>query len=110
MVIIGHSKGGAEILLMALAESDFIRKNVAAVITIQGAIGGSLVADALANNQAAGDFLNSCGVGLKKFMWQKSFYDHIIRSETELLHIQKYIRYNPLKWGEDEYYNPNDSE
>jgi hypothetical protein len=43
-------------------------------------------------------------------MWQKSFYDHIIRSETELLHIQKYIRYNPLKWGEDEYYNPNDSE
>jgi REP element-mobilizing transposase RayT len=44
---------------------------------------------------------------LTSFQWQKSFYDHIIRSEIELLHIQKYIRYNPLKWGEDEYYKPN---
>ncbi len=34
----------------------------------------------------------------KKFRWQKSFYDRIIRSENELYFIQNYIQLNPLKW------------
>ena len=39
-------------------------------------------------------------------IWQRSFYDHIIRNENDyLLHIQ-YIDENPKKWiiGKDEYY------
>src|SRR5574344_829120 len=32
------------------------------------------------------------------FVWQKSFYDHIIRSEISLNNIREYIRNNPLKW------------
>lgn len=31
-------------------------------------------------------------------VWQKSFYDHIIRNEKELFNIRKYIVQNPLKW------------
>ena len=34
-------------------------------------------------------------------VWQKSFYDRIIRNERELERIQEYIRNNPIKWEED---------
>ncbi len=39
-------------------------------------------------------------------IWQKSFYDHIIRDDNDyILHLQ-YIEENPRKWiiGKDEYY------
>jgi putative transposase len=32
------------------------------------------------------------------FKWQNSYYDHIIRTNTELNRIRKYIRENPEKW------------
>ena len=34
-------------------------------------------------------------------VWQKSFYDRIVRNDHELECIQKYIELNPLKWAED---------
>ena len=37
-------------------------------------------------------------------IWQKSFYDHIIRDENDYLRIWEYIENNPLKWSEDKYY------
>lgn len=37
-------------------------------------------------------------------LWQKSYYDHIIRSEDDYLRIWNYIDTNPVKWTEDEYY------
>lgn len=37
----------------------------------------------------------------KQFVWQKSFYDHIIRNEESLNKIREYIIYNPAKWSED---------
>jgi REP element-mobilizing transposase RayT len=40
----------------------------------------------------------------EKTIWQKSFYDHIIRNENEYLQVWKYIDENPLKWETDEYY------
>lgn len=38
---------------------------------------------------------------IKSTIWQKSFYDHVIRNEKEFGNIQEYIRYNPLKWEWD---------
>jgi REP element-mobilizing transposase RayT len=35
-------------------------------------------------------------------VWQRNYYEHIIRDERELQAIREYIRYNPLKWDEDE--------
>ena len=35
-------------------------------------------------------------------VWQRNYYEHIIRDEKELQAIREYIRYNPLKWDEDE--------
>ncbi len=37
-------------------------------------------------------------------IWQKSFYDHIIRGENDYLKIWNYIDTNPAKWAEDKYY------
>lgn len=35
-------------------------------------------------------------------IWQKSYYDRIIRNENEYFNIRKYIKENALKWEEDE--------
>ena len=37
-------------------------------------------------------------------IWQRSFYDHVIRNEDDYLRIRQYIDENPAKWAEDEYY------
>jgi putative transposase len=37
-------------------------------------------------------------------LWQKSFYDHIIRNQQDYEEIYEYIETNPLKWEEDKYY------
>lgn len=39
-----------------------------------------------------------------RFVWQRSFYDHIIRTEAELARIREYIHNNPLNWEHDVYY------
>ena len=39
-------------------------------------------------------------------LWQKSFHDHIIRSEADYLRVWQYIDTNPLKWEQDKYYTP----
>ncbi len=38
-------------------------------------------------------------------IWQRGYYDHIIRSENEYVEILEYIENNPLKWELDKYYN-----
>ena len=42
---------------------------------------------------------------IKKPIWQKSYYDHIIRNEKDYYRIWKYIDENELKWSLDKYYN-----
>ena len=40
-----------------------------------------------------------------KTLWQRGFYEHIIRSEKELLEIREYIGENSQKWELDKYYS-----
>ena len=37
-------------------------------------------------------------------VWQKSFYDSVIRNDAAYLEICKYIEDNPVKWQSDELY------
>jgi putative transposase len=37
-------------------------------------------------------------------LWQRGYYDRIIRNEKELDRIRRYIQENPLKWQLDPYY------
>jgi len=39
-----------------------------------------------------------------KKIWQRSYYDHIIRKEESLQKIQEYIIINPSEWQKDELY------
>ena len=62
----------------------------------------------------ANSILSSYVSTLKRFtnkkigenIWQRSFYDHIIRDEADLYYHLQYIKENPKKWimGKDEYY------
>jgi len=38
-------------------------------------------------------------------LWQRNYYDHVIRNQDELEKIREYIRQNPLMWTCDRY-NP----
>lgn len=37
-------------------------------------------------------------------IWQKLFYEHVIRNEKEYLKIKEYIINNPINWEKDEYF------
>jgi len=37
-------------------------------------------------------------------LWQRGYYDHIVRSENDFLRIWTYIDNNPLRWELDCYY------
>jgi REP-associated tyrosine transposase len=41
-------------------------------------------------------------------VWQRNYYEHIIRNDYALAKIREYIHYNPLKWDLDRD-NPNRS-
>ena len=38
-------------------------------------------------------------------LWQRNYYDHVIRTEANYLRIWQYIDENPAFWAEDEYYS-----
>ena len=40
-------------------------------------------------------------LGLNSFIWQKSFYDNIIRNKYSLYYIREYIKNNPINWNDD---------
>lgn len=48
---------------------------------------------------------NSNFLTFNKKLWQKSFYDRIIRNKAEYQKIWEYIDNNPLKWELDKYYS-----
>jgi putative transposase len=43
---------------------------------------------------------------LQNPIWQRGYYDHIIRDERELDRVRQYIIDNPARWGRDKL-NPN---
>ncbi len=38
-------------------------------------------------------------------LWQRNYYEHIVRNETSYLKLSEYIMNNPLNWKEDDYYD-----
>ncbi len=37
-------------------------------------------------------------------LWHRSYHDHIIRTEQDLMRIRKYIKHNPQRWQEDKFF------
>ena len=42
-------------------------------------------------------------------IWQRNFYDHVIRDDTDLQRICQYIQDNPMKWALDQLHPDNPS-
>jgi putative transposase len=41
-------------------------------------------------------------------VWQRNYYERVIRNEREMITIQHYILENPLRWTQDQYYCEQD--
>ena len=39
--------------------------------------------------------------GFEGELWQRNYYEHVIRNEAELGRVREYILLNPLKWDLD---------
>lgn len=71
-------------------------------------VSGSLPTIIRSFKSAVTKHFNSGRKSSGKSVWQKNFYEHIVRSEEELRHIREYIANNPLKWETDRE-NPENS-
>ena len=38
-------------------------------------------------------------------IWQRNYYDHIIRNEQSLYQIREYIKWNPRNWNKDRFHS-----
>lgn len=54
------------------------------------------------NNSSAKNF---SPLQSSKSMWQRNYYEHIIRNSRSYRNISDYIITNPCNWVDDEYYN-----
>lgn len=63
--------------------------------------------------QSIGSIVRGFKIGVSKWfrqnsnihsVWQRNYYEHIIRNEIELNKIREYILNNPLNWKTDENY------
>lgn len=63
--------------------------------------------------QIIGAYKSRCVIDYLKFIgannmevigkiWQRNYYEHVIRSEDELNKTREYIQLNPYKWADDE--------
>jgi len=48
-------------------------------------------------------FKSECSKQIGFGLWQRNYYEHIIRNEVELNKIREYIHSNPVNWEKDEY-------
>jgi len=89
-------------------------------------VGANMVVDVGANNHSPpqndrphgttrtiGSIIRGFKIGVTKWfrqnsnihtVWQRNYYDHIIRNEIELIKIRKYIINNPRNWTNDNNY------
>jgi len=37
-------------------------------------------------------------------LWQRNYYENIIRDEKRHLQVMEYIKNNPIKWEEDKFF------
>ena len=65
-------------------------------------------------SKTIGSVVRGFKIGVTKWMrnntnvvnvWQRNYYDHIIRNEQDYDRISEYIKNNPILWKEDRFYN-----
>lgn len=62
---------------------------------------GSLAAVVRTFKSAAAKRINRLRNTPGAAVWQRNYDDRVIRNERELLYVRRYVRDNPIRWGED---------
>ena len=76
------------------------------LLTIGGPGGRMISAPTKGISTIVGQMKRAVSKAVGRPIWQKSYYDHIVRSEQDFLDIWNYITGNPSKWSDDIYYEP----
>nr|VFJ56152.1 MAG: REP element-mobilizing transposase RayT [Candidatus Kentron sp. DK] len=53
---------------------------------------------------AATKRINESGGAPGGKLWQRNYWEHIVRDEMELHHVREYIQHNPIRWESDRLY------
>ena len=77
-------------------------RQVAAPTVGSGTDGQQIAAPTI--NSVIGQMKRWATIQAKTTLWQKSFYEHVIRNENDYREIWRYIDDNPARWAEDKYY------
>ena len=64
-------------------------------------VSGSIPTIVRAYKSAVTYAINKMGNSRGAVVWQRNYYEHVIRNEKELDLITKYIDYNPMNWQLD---------
>lgn len=82
--------------------ADQARQGRAATVErFQKAVRGSLPTIVRSFKSAATRRINVCRGSSVCPIWQRNYYEHVIRDDDEFYRARKYIRDNPLKWALD---------
>ena len=73
------------------------------IVEIRAQAGGASPSPTLFDAVRVIKSLSTRRSGLKK-LWQRSYYEHVIRGERDYAEIWTYIDENPAKWTLDRYY------
>lgn len=58
----------------------------------------------ITTNEYIKNVANNNWLPFNKKLWQRNYYEHIIRNEDSYIKICEYIQNNPKKWDEDKFY------
>jgi REP-associated tyrosine transposase len=64
---------------------------------------GSIAAIVRSYKSAVTKTIRANQQGNKTRIWQRNYWERVIRNERELSAYREYIKYNPLKWDHDEF-------
>jgi len=63
---------------------------------------GSLAAIVRSVKAASTRRINLLSKTPSRTIWQRNYYEHVVREESELEHVREYIVNNPSRWADDE--------
>lgn len=90
-----------------VAPTGLVAHNKSVDKTINGPKPKSIGAMIAGYKSAVTKRINSIRQTPGKKIWQRNYYDHIIRDEDEYDKITEYIVLNPKKWEKDDYHQDN---
>lgn len=114
--------------LVALHEFVVMPNHIHGILEITGSVGAKNLSPAgnslfQSPSKTIGSVIRGFKVGVSKWVrnnipakdfsplhqtnsiWQRNYYEHIIRGSESHQHISDYIENNPLNWVQDKYYN-----